>query len=45
LGWGLFPVTWTDAAAVDLREDARMDYMKMALDSYAVTRNAAEAQY
>ena len=25
LGWGLFPVTWTDAAPQDLRQDVKVD--------------------
>lgn len=35
LGWGLWPVTWTDASAEHLRSDLREDYLRMAIDSYA----------
>ena len=35
LGWGLFPVKWTDAAPAHLREDVKLDVMSMMVDSYA----------
>lgn len=35
LGWGLFPVTWTDAAPKDLRQDLKAEYLRMAVDSYS----------
>ncbi len=44
LGWGLYPVTWTDAAPVHLRQDVKVDYLRMAIDSYAVNHDAALAQ-
>ena len=44
LGWGLFPVKWTDAAARNLRSDAQTDYLRMAVDSYSVNHNQALAQ-
>ena len=44
LGWGLFPVKWTNAAPADLRSDAREDYLHMAIDSYALNENAELAQ-
>jgi len=44
LGWWLFPVQWTNAAPADLREDARDDYMRMAIDSYALNANAELAK-
>ncbi len=40
LGWGLFPVTWTDAAPVHLRQDVKVDYLRMSIDSYAVNHDA-----
>ena len=39
LGWGLFPVTWTNATVQDLRPDLRMQYVTMVAESYAQTRN------
>ncbi|NPV86375.1 MAG: hypothetical protein HPY45_10255 [Anaerolineae bacterium] len=39
LGWGLLPVRWTDASAQHLREDARLDYLRMAVESYSKNRN------
>jgi hypothetical protein len=35
LGWGLWPVQWTDASAKELRADLREDYLRMAIDSYS----------
>ena len=34
LGWGLFPVQWTDAAPQHLRQDAKIDYLQMVIESY-----------
>ena len=34
LGWGLFPVQWTDAAPRHLAADYLEDYLRMAIDSY-----------
>ena len=34
LGWGLFPVQWTNAAPNDLRQDLKQDWMRMSIDSY-----------
>lgn len=39
LGWGLFPVKWIDASAVQLREDVRQDYLQMAIESYSKNPN------
>lgn len=36
LGWGLFPVQWTDAAPGDLHEVYRDDYARMMVDSYTL---------
>ena len=44
LGWWLFPVQWTDASPADLREDSRVDYTRMAIDSYTLNQNAELAQ-
>jgi hypothetical protein len=44
LGWVLFPVEWTDATPAHLRADLQEDYLRMAIDSYAVNRNVALAQ-
>src|SRR5678815_538094 len=38
VGWGLWPVKWTDATAEPLAETIRDDYMRMAIDSYRVTK-------
>lgn len=32
LGWGLFPVQWTNAAPNDLRQDLKQDWMRMSID-------------
>lgn len=44
LGWWLFPVKWTNAGPVDLRPDVQVDYMRMAIDSYTVNKNAELAK-
>ncbi len=36
LGWGLFPVVWTDADPSHLRADLQEDYLRMTVDSYRV---------
>lgn len=43
LGWVVFPVTWTDAAPVDLLDYHAEDYLRMAIDSYALTGDQAVA--
>ena len=43
LGWGLFPVQWTDASVEHLRADLQKDYMRMAIESYAKTSDATLA--
>lgn len=40
LGWYIFPVTWTDAAAADLRADLRQEWLRMTIDSYTLTNDA-----
>lgn len=44
LGWGLFPVTWTDAAPKDLRQDLKAEYLRMAIDSYSKNQDQALAK-
>ena len=44
LGWWLFPVQWTNASPADLREDSRVDYTRMAIDSYTLNQNGELAQ-
>jgi hypothetical protein len=34
LGWGIWPVEWTDAAPGTLQEDYQRDYLCMTIDSY-----------
>lgn len=38
VGWGLWPVKWTDATPEVLRADLQEDYMRMAIDSYRVVK-------
>jgi len=35
LGWGLWPLKWTDAAPADLQEDYQRDYLCMTIDSFS----------
>lgn len=42
--WVINPVTWTDAAVEHLRIDIKEDYLRMAIDSYAVNKDADLAQ-
>jgi len=44
IGWGLWPVQWTDAAPEHLRADLQVDYMRMAIDSYAQNQDATLAK-
>jgi hypothetical protein len=36
LGWWLFPVSWEDASAAQLRPDIRADYLRAAIDAYTL---------
>ncbi len=45
LGWGLWPVHWTDAAARDLRLDAKTDYLRMAIDSFTLRKDILQAKW
>jgi hypothetical protein len=44
LGWGLWPVQWTDAGPDDLRAEFKEIYLRMAIDSYTVNQDAVQAQ-
>jgi hypothetical protein len=44
LGWGIWPVVWTDAAPENLHPDYQAVYLRMAIESYAKTGNIAEAK-
>lgn len=43
LGWGLFPVRWTDATPALMRTDLKQDYLQMAIESYAKNPDKALA--
>ncbi|MEJ5201811.1 MAG: hypothetical protein WHV66_06210, partial [Anaerolineales bacterium] len=43
LGWGLWPVKWTDAAPQHLRNDLKEDYLRMAIQSYAMQPDPVKA--
>ena len=40
LGWGLVPVKWTDAAPEHLREDVKVDFLSMTIESYASNQDS-----
>lgn len=44
LGWWLMPVVWTDASPVDLQADYQADYMRMAVESFKITQDVAQAK-
>ena len=44
LGWGLFPVQWTNASVQNLRSDLQQEYLKMAIQSFSVDTNIPAAQ-
>ncbi len=44
IGWGIWPVQWENAAPADLRIEWQEDYLRMSIDSFAQTQNAAKAQ-
>jgi hypothetical protein len=44
LGWGLWPVKWTDASPESLQKDYQADYLRMAIDSYIKTQDAQVAK-
>lgn len=39
-GWGIDPVEWKDGTPAMLRQDLQVDYLRMAIDSYSVNKNA-----
>jgi hypothetical protein len=39
-GWVINPVEWVDASPAHLRADQRVDYLRMAVESYSVNRDA-----
>lgn len=39
-GWVINPVEWVNGTPAQLREDVRVDYLRMAIDSYSVNRDA-----
>lgn len=41
--WGIDPVQWEDATPAMLRQDLQVDYLRMAIDSYSVNKNADAA--
>jgi len=43
IGWGVWPVEWKNTDPVDLRQEAREEYLVMVANDYAVTRDAATA--
>lgn len=44
IGWGLWPVTWTNAAPSDLQQTWRDEYMRMMVDSYTLIPDVDIAQ-
>ena len=40
IGWGIWPVEWTDAGPEHLRQDYKEDYLRMAIYSFAQDKNA-----
>ena len=44
IGWGLWPVQWTDADPQYLRQDVKVDYLRMAVDSYILNKDAVKAK-
>ncbi len=44
LGWAVFPVTYINATPANLRDDLKVDYLSMAIDSYAKSPDNAVAQ-
>jgi hypothetical protein len=44
IGWALWPVTYYDAAPVNLRADLQVDYLRMAIDSYSKNGDVSAAK-
>lgn len=43
IGWGLWPVQWENTDPVDLRQQAREEYLVLVATDYALTRDATTA--
>ena len=43
-GWVISPVEWTDAAVSHLREDLKVEYLRMSIDSYTKNQDESLAQ-
>jgi hypothetical protein len=43
IGWGVWPVEWKDASVRELRADLRVDYLRLAVESYVRTPDDAAA--
>ena len=43
-GWVISPVEFVDGTITQLREDLKIDYLRMAVDSYALNQDAALAE-
>lgn len=43
VGWGIWPVQWTDGTPEVLRQDLQDDHLRMAIESYSLTKNPDEA--
>ena len=43
MGWGIWPVQWTNATPEVLRADLQANYLRMAIDSFRVNGNQAQA--
>ena len=44
IGWGIWPVEWTDALPEHLNAQEKEEYLRMAIDSYAIDQNPVDAQ-
>jgi hypothetical protein len=44
VGWGIWPVQWTDLAPYHMREDLREDYLRMAIFTTSMTGDTTIAQ-
>ena len=44
LGWWLMPVVWTDAGPEDLYEQAKIEYLYMAIEAYGSTKDVTIAE-
>jgi len=44
IGWGVWPVKWTDASPALLREDFRADYVQMTADLFSQTMDPTQAK-